>query len=121
MSKQTSQSQARLAVDDGPPIVIDTETAHDEVFRALSNQRRRKALCVLVRESTPMDLDSLTGSVAETEVDDGEEVPKELSTNVRMTLYHMHLPKLDELGLIEFDSEELVVERVTETVNPVSA
>lgn len=120
MPKQISQSQTRLAVDEGAPIVIDTETAHDEVFRALSNQRRRKALCVLVRESTPVDLETLTGAVARSEVDDGEAVSGELSQSVRTTLYHMHLPKLDELGLIEFDSAELVVERVTQTASSVS-
>jgi hypothetical protein len=121
MSQHISQSQTRLAVGDGMPIVIDVETAIDEVYTALSNERRRLALCVLMRDSVPMELETLVEKVARREKPDALEAPsEEFKREVRLTLYHSHLPKLESLDLIEFDADDLVVERVSDTVSSVS-
>jgi hypothetical protein len=121
MSQHISHSQTRIDVGDGMPIVIDVETAVDEVYTALSKERRRLALCVLMRESIPMELETLVEKVAKRENPDALEAPSgEFKRQVRLTLYHSHLPKLESLDLIEFDADELVVKRVSDPVSSVS-
>lgn len=121
MSQHIPQSQTRLAVENGKPIVIDVETALDEVYSALANERRRTVLCVLMRESVPMGLETLVEKVTAQErpADSGTE-STELTKQVRISLYHNHLPKLGDLGLIEFDAEEKTVESVADTLSSTS-
>ena len=77
-----------------------------EVFEVLRNQRRRYALAFLKRAGRPVELGDLAQQVAaweyETSVDD---VTPEQRKRVYTTLQQTHLPRMDEAGILAFDSD----------------
>jgi hypothetical protein len=83
-----------------PSPVRLTETERHAV---LSADRRRVALDVLGSLPTPVSLDSLAESIAarETRSDAPE---RETVESVAVTLHHNHLPRLADVGLIEYDA-----------------
>jgi len=68
----------------------------DELFAVLSNANRRFVLSHLVQRETPPALDPLAGALAEWSDDLSLE-------DARIALHHVHLPKLQEAGLVEYD------------------
>lgn len=70
-----------------------------EVFDALSERERRTALRTLRRRSSGVGLDALAEAVTDAPADARED-------EVRARLHHAHLPKLDEMGLVEYDTGE---------------
>jgi len=73
--------------------------AHD-LLDALAHERRRsvcEALAAADREFLP--LEELTERVAARDHDGAD------PQTVRVELHHVHLPKLDEAGLLEYDYE----------------
>lgn len=89
----------------------DLEQAHpddlplDVLFELLKNRRRRRVLRYLDRKSSTVDLGTLAEALAAEENDTS---PRALSSSERkrvyICLYQCHLPKLDDAGVIEFDS-----------------
>lgn len=97
----------RISVDDGGPIIIEGEGDLNGVCRTLANERRRHVLCVLERESLPIDVRTLARQVTIQEAcDNSKMVTEESIKQVHATLYHNHLPKMADLGLIEYDAKE---------------
>lgn len=118
MSSNTSRAQTRIDVENSDPIVIDAEGALDEVYGALANERRRHVLSVLVREPTPMNVGTLARQVTLQEAcDHSKMVTEEVIAEVKISLHHNHLPKLADIGLITYDSEEKTVGGVNGTIN----
>lgn len=75
----------------------------DRIFGALSNARRRFVL-YQVRERGPTDEADLATVVAAWEQGvPAEAVSAETSREVRIDLRHVHLPKLEDYGLVEYD------------------
>jgi len=78
----------------------------DSVFEVLKNERRRRVLDLLHEADGPVQLDRVTEHVAAAENDT---TPTELSARERkrayVGLYQCHLPKMDELEMIEFDKD----------------
>lgn len=78
----------------------------DDVYDALADERRRHAVAVLAETRPPVDGGTLARSVAAAEVDAApDEVSDHRTERVHAKLYHVHLPKLDDVGLVEYDSE----------------
>lgn len=75
---------------------------NDEVHRALSDATRRKVLETLRDRGSPIDL---AGPTDETPIYREPPAPFEID------LYHNHLPKLDDMGFIEWDPEGDTVDR----------
>lgn len=76
----------------------------DELFDALANTQRRCALRTLYDAGGIVSFDDLVSDVARQTVTQppDQSQRKQISTS----LYHVHLPKLESVGLItEFDSE----------------
>lgn len=94
----------------------DVEERLSVVFGA---PRRQYALTVLASGSgRPMLLEDLAMAVTAFErLENDERVPDEPSEEVEITLYHCHLPKLAEAGLIEDDYTDGEVELTREGVN----
>lgn len=93
----------------GERIVDQSGTAVSDVYEAFSSDRRRAVLSVLAEETRPIDVAALARAVAARE----ERVPPEAVSpasidDVHLTLYHVHLPKLAECGLIELDDDGAV-------------
>lgn len=79
----------------------------DDVFDALGASRRRNALAVL-SDRGRMDVQALATAVARAEAD-GEGVGDDRVETVHVTLHHVHLPKLSDVGMVTYDYEEGVV------------
>ena len=81
-----------------------SELTKDEIFDLLKNSRRRTVIRYLRRNDGNSDLNDLAEHIAAKENDI---TVRELSSNQRkrvyIGLYQCHLPKMDSLGVIEYD------------------
>jgi hypothetical protein len=86
-----------------------TETA-DVRGEDASIERRRAALSVLESRDGPQERADLACGVAAREAD-GEPTTGAVE-EVEVALHHVHLPKLDRAGLLEYDADEGIVSRI---------
>lgn len=86
--------------DHEPPAVMEM----DHVFEALSHPRRRYLLYTLLEESE-WTLQELAEKLAAWEQDgSGSSVSDDTIEQVYVSLYHNHVPKLVDEGIVEFDA-----------------
>jgi hypothetical protein len=86
--------------------------ARDEVFELLSNRRRRDVLLYLdAQPDGTATLDTLAEHIAarENDVTVGQ-LSAAQRKRVYIGLYQCHLPKMDDLGVIEYDQDRGTVE-----------
>jgi Fe2+ or Zn2+ uptake regulation protein len=88
--------------------VVDTHaiTALDESkrHRLLANDRRRLVLDVLEERPAAVGLEELAGEVAARE--DGLDAAREETVyKVLVSLHHLHLPKMTDIGVISYDPD----------------
>lgn len=89
-------------------------TALTETFDLLADPHRRYVLYYLTKESEVVDLETLAAAIANW---DGGPTATGRSDNreaIATGLYHTHLPKLADAGLITFDADTGSIE-LTET------
>lgn len=79
-----------------------------EYHRLLSSARRRALLDVLRDGSTPMDVETLAMEVREEEQRTGS-ADQDAMDRIAITLHHVHLPKLDEVGIVDYDQSATCV------------
>lgn len=85
-------------------------TADPEVADGLSNARRREALAVLREAAAPLALADLAADLAEREAGPAAGAPNYDAIQRRyVMLYHTHVPKLVDAGLVEFDADRRIV------------
>jgi predicted transcriptional regulator len=84
----------------------ETELSEDDLFEILSNSRRRYALHALSSDADEWQLGNLAEQVAAwengTEV---AEVTRAERKSVYTALQQLHLPKMDEMGFVEYDKD----------------
>lgn len=87
------------------------ENAYDDHFELLSNHRRRYTIHYLKRHENPATLSNLAEQVAAWEY---ETTPGEISYDQRKRVYtslqQVHLPRMDDMDIVEFDEREGTVE-----------
>lgn len=87
------------------------EVSYDETFDLLSNHRRRYTLHYLKANGESAELGTLSDYVAAWE---NEIPPNEVSYDQRKRVYtslqQVHLPRMDKMGVVEFDDRDGVVE-----------
>ncbi|WP_436925840.1 DUF7344 domain-containing protein [Halosimplex amylolyticum] len=90
-----------------------TPAERDALFAVLADPRRRRLLELLehLEPGRRTTLSDLSERLAAAE----ESTEREQRQNVAVTLRHVHLPKLDDAGLVEYDPETNVVETVDRT------
>lgn len=93
----------------GGEATTENEEHVSRLFDSLSNQRRRYALYCLYRYETPMALADLTDEIIRMETDVPPTAVPEIRERAYTHLYHRHLPKLAEVGLVSFDMNENLV------------
>ncbi len=87
------------------------ELSEDDIFKLLSNRRRRFVIHALKRAEDPIDVSELSTHVTAWERGvDLEEVRYEDRRNVYSTLQRTHLPKLEEKNVVTVHEEENLVE-----------
>lgn len=88
----------------------DDELSLDELFDLLRNRRRRDIISYLDASDGTVTLDELAESIA---ADENDIKPEQLSSQQRkrvyISLYQNHLPKMDELGIVEYEQNRGVV------------
>jgi hypothetical protein len=83
----------------------DGNRAH--LLDLVGNRRRRRLLSLLWEEDGAWTVEELATRLATAESDAATETPPEERLEaVRIELYHTHLPKLAELGVVEYDRSE---------------
>ena len=79
-----------------------------EVYRVLSNARRREALTELWGRPEPVSLRELSEAIAATEAG-VHPAPRALRESVYNALHQTHLPKMRELGIVAYDPDRKTV------------
>lgn len=93
--------------NDQPRVADLTET---EQHGLLSAERRRLVLTILTEQTTPIELADLAAEIAaQKESDDA--TSEETLNRIQVTLHHTHLPKMDDLGVIDYDANSRRVTR----------
>lgn len=78
----------------------------DERYVALADQRRRHVLNRLQAAEGPITLSGLAEELVQPGPEDEDAaVPAEAAHRTYLSLYHCHVPKLAEAGLVRFDEE----------------
>ncbi|UTF53179.1 DUF7344 domain-containing protein [Natronosalvus rutilus] len=82
----------------------------DETLRAVAAERRRLLLSVLEEHEQELTLPDAAEEVAQCETGKPiTELSAERVANVYISLYHDHLPRLVDAGLLEYDQERDLV------------
>lgn len=90
--------------------------SQNEVYDLLSNPRRRFVISYLREHSDPIELTALAREVAAWENDvPAEELSDQQEKRVYVSLYQTHIPKLENAGIVEYDSDNGEI-RLTRTV-----
>lgn len=93
------------------PAVESDKLSRETVFEVLENRRRRYALHYLKQEDGEVDLGPLAERVAAWETDTPlEELQRDARQRVYVSLLQVHLPAMQQAGLVEFDDEARVVQ-----------
>lgn len=82
---------------------VGTESlSEDEYHRLMAVRRRRTTLAALTELSFPIDLDDLAAAIVKREKDRAD-IDETSIDQIAMKLHHIHLPKMDSLGVIDYD------------------
>lgn len=84
------------------PGIADTDT----LFDALADDQRRALLAVLAEVAEPLDVETLAEIVGDHDTTGPDaEFPAADSTRMEIALHHRHLPKLEDAGLVTYDTD----------------
>lgn len=87
------------------------EPTEDDLFEVLSNRRRRFVVHALMREDAPTEIGEIAEQVAAWEYDtDMNQVSYDERKRVYTALQQSHLPKMDDVGVVEYDKNRGIVE-----------
>lgn len=115
----TEGDEARTRTEESTPeepIDVPTLLELDEVFSALSHPRRRYLLYTLINGHSEETLPELATKIVAWERDKSTaEVTDEERREVHLSLYHAHVPKLADLGIVEYRQAEDIIVRARNT------
>ena len=108
MSKQTeSLRDVGAGLDD---------LSKGEIFEVLQNKRRRFVLQYLRRNGGPVDLGDLATQVAAWEYGTSRDgISKKQRKRVYTTLQQTHLPRMHDVGIVAYDSDDGVIDTTAYT------
>lgn len=101
--------------------MAESTEAVNDTFSALSNPVRRIVLYYLAEQETPVTFDRLAIQVAAWRTDsDPDAVDDATLTEIRTALYHVHLPKLADFGIITYKANpgEIALTDDTDSLEP---
>lgn len=103
--RDTEEKQDEEDEQKGPATNEPEEFSQEVIFEMLSNQRRRYVVHYLLDAEEEVELRDLSRTVAAWEND---KQPDEITSQERKRVYNAlqqaHLPKMDDAGLVAFDS-----------------
>ncbi|WP_135828744.1 DUF7344 domain-containing protein [Halorussus halobius] len=83
----------------------DSRLDPGQIHNVLRNDRRRRAIKHLRRSEQPVSVDALSEHIASVETGESPP-PRDVRKSVYVSLHQTHLPKLDELDIIEYDQRD---------------
>lgn len=84
---------------------VDATQSPDTIFALLSDRRRRYVSKILSEQDLPIGLHQLATAVASWETGTAsDEVSAETTAEIATTLHHVHLPKLADADVIDYDT-----------------
>lgn len=90
---------------------VEESITQEDLFELLQNERRRMVAEYLMRTDEPTSIGTLAEYVAAVENDcDQESVTHRQRKRTYVSLYHGHLPKMDEYDVIDYDMDRGDVE-----------
>lgn len=89
-------------------LATNYDLGEEQIHDVLSNERRRHTLEVLKRERSSVDLRTLAERIAEAETGESP-APKSVRHSIYNSLHQTHLPKLDELGIVDYDKNRKTI------------
>lgn len=84
-------------------LMSSAELTDDEYYRLLDSRRRRVLLSVLAERDDSVSVGELARRVAEAESEDDTLASVDTASDIRIDLHHVHLPLLDDCGVVEYD------------------
>lgn len=76
----------------------------NDILNCLTVARRRRILAVLIKQSTSLTEEELARGVGTVEKDVSvENLPADNLGQLQLSLHHNHLPRLDDVGLVEWN------------------
>ncbi|WP_137285602.1 DUF7344 domain-containing protein [Halorussus salinisoli] len=98
------------------------ELTPDVVFDALRNPRRQFTLAYLRQQDRHVTLTEFARKITAWEVGSSPtEIEEDQVERVRVSLHHSHLPKLADLGLVEYTDDDRHTVSATERVQTIEA
>jgi len=89
----------------------ETRSTFDSVLDVCQHQHRRIVLALLAAQQRSLTLHDLTETVLKyNHQASPTEVSEDVLTEIRLSLHHVHLPKLASGGLVTFDPDQRLVE-----------
>lgn len=91
--------------------MVGPTTEYDTILELCQPQHRRIILAVLAAEKRSVTMNDLTKSIVKHNHHAPlTEVSEEDTTQIRLSLFHVHIPKLEDLSLVDYDPERQLVE-----------
>ena len=94
-----------------------SELDESQIHNVLRNERRRRTIEQLREYDGTMTVDELAEHIATLESDESP-APRKVRKSVYVSLHQTHLPKLDDLGIVEYDQQSKEL-RLTERAQEV--
>ena len=89
----------------------------DAALEALTNERRRHLVSILLEHDEPMAMADLSKEIAKRECcDEDPPLLDDHAKEIYLMLYHLHVPKLADLDVLAYNDDRLTV-----TTNPAVA
>lgn len=112
MSENTSGEAGQFGIaetnDETAPSIEPTDVTLDQLFDVLANQRRRHVLSYLHEAPTDVvEFSDLIAGVVARESDRNRDTDH--YETVAIDIWHTHLPKLANFGLLEYDEEDQMI------------
>ncbi|WP_436344211.1 DUF7344 domain-containing protein [Natronorubrum sp. FCH18a] len=91
--------------------MVGTATEFNTLLELCQDRHRRIVLAVLATEQRSLTVNDLTKAIVKHNHHTPlTEISKEESKQIRLSLYHIHIPKLEDLSLVTYDQERQLVE-----------
>lgn len=95
----------RIEPDRIRELIESAQGSWEELDALLGEDRRRHVVTLLLSADGPLSLDELAKQVAERERDEVDATDGEHLESIRVSLHHLHLPTLTEVGILDYDPE----------------
>lgn len=93
--------------------MIEHISSFESILTVCQNRRCRIVLQILTKEQQPLTLNEVTEAVFKNSHQTPNiEVSEDILSEIKLSLYHVHLPKLSSEGFVNYDSKRQLVEPI---------